>query len=57
MQIRTGVGRVRNESVFSDNFGRNIVGKFTKLSKIGFSRESFTAYFSQFSGTTVKIFL
>ena len=57
MQITTGVGQVRNKSVFSDNFGHNIVGKFTKLSKIGFSRESFTAYFSQFSDTIVKIFL
>ena len=31
--------------------------KFTNLGKIGFSMECFTAYFSQFSSTTVKICL
>ena len=34
----------------------NILDKFTKLSKAGFSGECFTAAFSQFSSTTVKNF-
>ena len=36
---------------------KKIVGKFTKLSEIGFSMGYFTADFSQFSGTNVKICL
>ena len=39
------------------NLGQNIVDKFTKLSKIGFSMERFTADFLQFSNATVKIYL
>ena len=36
------------------NHGQNVIDKFTKLSKTGFSMESFRADFSQFCGTTVS---
>ena len=39
------------------NHGQNVVDKFTKLSKIGFFVERFTAHFSKFSSKTVKICL
>ena len=39
------------------NPGQNFVDKFTKSSKIGLSVECYTTDFSQFSSTTVKIFL
>ena len=39
------------------NVGQNIVDKYIKLSKVGFSMECFTADFLQFLSTTVKICL
>ena len=39
------------------NLGQNIVDKFTKLSKINFSIEYFTAHFSQFSSAIDRICL
>ena len=36
------------------NFGQKVVDKFTKLTKIGFSIEWFTADFSRFSSANVK---
>ena len=39
------------------NLGQNIVNKLTKLSKIGYSMEYFTADFLQFSSSTIKIYL
>ena len=43
--------------VSSDNPGQNMLDKFTKLSKIRFSLECFTADFLQVSSTTIKIYL
>ena len=43
------VSCVRIKVPFSS--GQNILDNFTKLSNIGFSRECFTADFSQFSRT------
>ena len=37
------------------NLGQNSIDNLVKLSVIGFSMECFTADFSQFSDTTVKI--
>ena len=37
---------------FTDTFGLNIVDKFTKISKIGFSLECFTA---EFPSTTLNL--
>ena len=48
---------ISNLGAFSENDEQNIVDEFMKFSKIGFSIERFTADFSQFSGTTVKICL
>ena len=42
--------------VSSDNHGQNILDKFKKLSKIGFSMEYFTDHFSKDSGKTVKTY-
>ena len=51
-----GCGQVRNyHLVFLNNHGQCIVDKFTKLSKMWFSLEFFTAHSSQFSSTTVDI--
>ena len=46
MEIPRGLGRFRNEIVYPDNLGQNIADKVTKLSKIGFSMEHFTADFT-----------
>lgn len=39
------------------NLQQNFVDKFTKLSDLGFSKDSFIADFLQFSSATVKIFV
>ena len=39
------------------NLGQNIVNKYTKLTKLGFTTECFSHDFLQFPGTIVKIWL
>ena len=48
---------MKNEYVFSDNVGQNIVYQSIKFSKIGVYLKCFTAYFLQYSSTAVKIWL
>ena len=58
--LETAANQTIFQSLFrlqSYNIGLNIADKFTKISKIGFSVECFTAGISHFSMTTVKICL
>lgn len=49
--------KLKTTTCFLDNLGWNIVCKFPKLSKIGFSIEYFTADFLKFSWTNLKTWL